>query len=349
MRPRATRIAGPATALGLALAAGLGSSTAMSSEAQADRRSAEIVPYKGWDRNLKLTNGDVELIVTLDVGPRILSYKTPGGPNVLKEFDDQLGKAGESTWQVRGGHRLWASPEDPDRTYVPDNGPVAHQELGAGAARFVLNPDPKHKLEKVVEVKLDATGTGVEVKHILTNRSGEPTEVAIWALTVMAPGGVEVIPLPAKAPHPGGPENGSLEKFAPAFPLVSWSYTDLADARYTLGTDAIVLRQDAAAKGPTKIGLALPTGVAGYLNGETLFIKRFPYKKGAAYPDFGSSYETFTNADMLEMESLGPLVRLGPNESVEHVERWELVEGAKAPKDDPAGLVRAVKPLLLKD
>jgi hypothetical protein len=32
----------------------------------------------------------------------------------------------------------------------------------------------------------------------------------------------------------------------------------------------------------------------------------------------------FTNEDMLEVETLGPLVKLAPGQSVEHVERWEL-------------------------
>jgi hypothetical protein len=45
------------------------------------------------------------------------------------------------------------------------------------------------------------------------------------------------------------------------------------------------------------------------------------------YPDGGCNFETFTNQTMLEAESLVPLVRLAPNESVEHVEHWELFDG----------------------
>ena len=57
----------------------------------------EKVEYRGWKNNLRLANGDVELIVTLDVGPRILSYRLADGKNVFKEYDAQLGKAGESS------------------------------------------------------------------------------------------------------------------------------------------------------------------------------------------------------------------------------------------------------------
>ena len=42
----------------------------------------------------------------------------------------------------------------------------------------------------------------------------------------------------------------------------------------------------------------------------------------AAYPDFGSTFEIFTNADILELETLGPLTTLAPGQSVSHTERW---------------------------
>jgi hypothetical protein len=54
----------------------------------------EIISYRGWGNTLRLANNDIELLVTTDVGPRILVYKTPLGENVLKTFDDQLGSSG---------------------------------------------------------------------------------------------------------------------------------------------------------------------------------------------------------------------------------------------------------------
>jgi hypothetical protein len=42
------------------------------------------------------------------------------------------------------------------------------------------------------------------------------------------------------------------------------------------------------------------------------------------YPDFGCSVEIFTNAAMLEVETLGPLTTLEPGSAVEHIEQWSL-------------------------
>src|SRR5581483_8622355 len=83
----------------------------------------ELVEYGGWKNNLKIGNGTVELIVTLDVGPRVISYKPAAGANVFHEAANELGKSGEPKWVARGGHRLWTAPEDLTRTYAPDNGP----------------------------------------------------------------------------------------------------------------------------------------------------------------------------------------------------------------------------------
>src|SRR5262249_25565750 len=103
--------------------------------------TVEKVEYKGWKNNLRLTNGQVELVATLDVGPRIIRFGFTGGENAFKEYPDQLGKTGEKDWQNRGGHRLWHAPEAMPRTYFPDNGPVAWKELSEGVVRLTPAPE----------------------------------------------------------------------------------------------------------------------------------------------------------------------------------------------------------------
>jgi hypothetical protein len=110
--------------------------------------------------------------------------------------------------------------------------------------------------------------------------------------------------------------------------MAIWPFFDFKDPRWAFGSRYITLRQNPR-KGPTKIGLAHTLGWVGYLNGGTLFVKRFAYQEGKTYPDNGSNFETFTNEDMLEIESLGPLTRLAPGRPVEHTERWELVGGVE--------------------
>jgi hypothetical protein len=285
----------------------------------------ETVEYAGWKNNVRLTNGDAELIATLDVGPRIIGYRLSGGKNMFKEYPEQLGRSGESEWMIRGGHRLWAAPEEVERTYALDNGPVKWRELGPGSVRLTPAPETAFGLLKEMDLKLDPAGSRVTVTHRIKNVGSKPTELAPWALSVMAPGGIEIIPLPPKKPHPGSPKNArSADDFAPNQLLRLWPFTDLKDPRWSFGAKYITLRQDPS-RGPTKLGLAHRMGSVGYLNGGTLFVKRLGFQEGKGpYPDGGCNFETFTNEDMLEIESLGPLVRLMPGESVELEEHWQL-------------------------
>jgi len=61
-----------------------------------------------------------------------------------------------------------------------------------------------------------------------------------------------------------------------------------------------------------------------YWNAGTLFVKRFRHHEWAEYPDTGTSYQTFTNEDMLEMETVGALCNLLPGQSAQLEETWEL-------------------------
>ena len=305
----------------------------------------EVIEYRGWKNNLRLTNGDAELVVTLDVGPRVISYRLPGGFNVMKNYDSMMGGTGEAEWQIRGGHRFWLAPEDLTRTYFPDNRPVKWEEIGKHAARFTPPPESEYGIQKVMELRLGDRGTRVEVTLRVTNVGKEPTELAPWGPTVMSPGGVEIIPLPPKRNHPGHPRNAkSPADFGPNQEVILWPYFDFADTRWSFGAKYVFLRQDVN-KGPTKIGLAHRGGWVGYLNSGVLFVKRFDYREGAVYPDRGTRYQTFSNEDMLEMETCGELVTLEPGKSAELIESWELI-GNVPPVKTEADVDRVILPLV---
>ena len=64
-----------------------------------------------------------------------------------------------------------------------------------------------------------------------------------------------------------------------------------------------------------------------YIREGYLFVKGIAYTEGRHYPDDGSNFETFTNSEMLEVESLGPLDRIAPGTAIEHREQWWLLKG----------------------
>ena len=85
----------------------------------------------------------------------------------------------------------------------------------------------------------------------------------------------------------------------------------------------VQFRQDPSL-GPGKLGIAHREGWVAYCLEGFVFIKRFGFADGKAYPDGGMNFETFANEEILELESIGPLVTLCPDESTSHEETWSL-------------------------
>jgi hypothetical protein len=293
--------------------------------------------YRGWPNCYRVSNGEVELIVTSDVGPRIIRYGFVGGQNLFKEYDEQMGKHGESSWQARGGHRVWMSPEDPVLTYALDNTPI-HAEIKGDVLELTGNVEKETGLQKQMLVKLAGTGSSVEVVHKITNKGSQPRQFAVWALTMMAQGGVGITAFPPRGTHE--------KDLGPTNPLVMWAYTDFSDRRWQFTGKYLLLRQDPKNTNSQKAGLFNRDTVGAFLLGSDLFIKRTTAQEAGRHPDFGCSYETFTNEQFLEMETLGELSDVRAGGSLEHSEHWSLHRNVNIPAWTDADIDRALLPLL---
>jgi hypothetical protein len=282
-----------------------------------------MINSHGWKNNLHLSNGRIELIITLDVGPRIIHLAHQGGSNVFKEFSQQLGQAGESEWMIRGGHRFWISPETQETgyTYASDNVPVPYEKLGNNHYKITSLANQEDGWEKELEIKLEEGKDQVSLIHRIIATKDLSFPIAPWALTVMAAGGLAIIPQPERGNHPAD--------LLPNRKMILWPYTDLQDSRYSLVWPNILVqqRQDPDTT-PTKIGLVHQTGWVGYHVGDSLFAKSISYTPEANYPDMGVNFELFSNNEMLELESVAPLVTLKKNQSTEHHETWILKKTA---------------------
>ena len=296
----------------------------------------EKMEFGGWANCLRIANDHAELIITLDVGPRIISYQhLPGGKNVLKTNADELGKSGEDHFVARGGHRFWVAPEN-DLTYLPDNSTVTEEVLPNGV-RLANTTGP---IKKELTITLASDTSAVTLAHRAINVGTVPVTLATWGITVMEPGGLEIIPRPPLGEHP--------RDLLPNRMLVLWPYTDTSDDRWRWGREFITLRQTPHTP-PTKLGLRHRVGWVGYLMRSALFIKTVAFEEGATYPDFGCNFETFSNAQMLEIETLSPLRTLAPGESVGHTEAWRLFGSLSDPDSlKESALAEWLAPFLAK-
>ena len=288
------------------------------------------ITYKNFGRCVKLDNGTASVIITVDVGPRIISYCLNGRENMLledvdREFRDDSQELrdyfGEGkTWYIYGGHRLWSSPESYPHSYVPDNEPVmwSRADMGENVGICLTSPVTRTGQQHTTYVWLDRDNAGtskVQICHNITNVSGAIVTLAPWAMTVCAAGAVEIFPQSAR-------DNGLLSNRRNVF----WSYSDISDERFFLGNKYGTLRQVKGAPGKFKIGMNNEDGWAAVVNRGQIFLKNFHMEIDGNYPDYGCNFETFTNGIFLECESLGELKTLKNGQKVSLVEDWELIE-----------------------
>ena len=270
-----------------------------------------------WGHCLSIKNDQVELLIPYEFGPRVIHYGFLGEKNHFAEFPAHKADQNQEKWHSYGGHRLWHGPEDLLRTYIPDNDPIS---IDSSNTSILLKQkiEARTQLQKTMEIRLDPTGTHVQITHRIYNHSLFEIRLAVWAVSVMATQGRAILPLPPRGSHG--------ENLRAQTSLNLWAYTNLKDTRWQFGQKHITFSQDPANSDPQKIGISRSGGWLAYLNENQAFIKKCAYVENQSYPDENSTFEIYADHKCVELESLSPLTTIAPGNCAELVEDWALLK-----------------------
>lgn len=280
------------------------------------------VEYKNYGKCAVFVRGGTKVMVTLDVGPRIIWFGTEDFNFLNEDLDRNVNKGGDyfdenygkgTTWYLYGGHRVWKSPEDLE-TYTPDNFPVECKEREWGGS-FTCRAGLR--IDHTLDIELAEDGA-LTVLNTLTNK-GEARELSVWGLTVAAKGGTLVLPL-----------NDPVDDLNPVYNVVRWPYNDPEDERLRVGEKFLTLRQTDRPEA-IKIGTFAKKGEAYYAIGDKV-MKWECVPEDGVYGDFWCNFESYTNAHILEVEWLSRRVTLGKGESFTMPEKWSVAELASLPE-----------------
>ena len=279
--------------------------------------------FENYGNCLSISNGAIEAIVTIDVGPRIIYFGFIGGENVLytdlnREYcsadPSMLERYGENAQCFcYGGHRLWTSPERMPESYYPDNRPVVYAILPESVS-FSQPPQEENGLSLTMEIMMADGAKDMMVVHSAQNLARDSLLEGLSGCTMLRPGGTLIIPQ--------NPIDES--KYAPNRNYAFWPYARVNDKRITFREKYITIKQDSSIPSPFRMGTDNYSNWAAYLNQGLLFVKHYVHNKNARYPDFNSSFEAYTDDKMLEVKTLSPLYRMEPKEIIRHVENWSL-------------------------
>jgi len=291
-------------------------------------REGEFAPY---GKCLYISNDCCEAAVTLDIGPRIISFKALGGESFMFTDADKpmttdhpsiKASYGKDAYRFFGGHRLWWTPERLPETYFPDEDPVAY-EVSGDTVTFTPPAQPSG-VQLVVAVTMDADKPALTIAQKVINTSDETRRHAAWGITQCRAGGVCVAPQNTRECSPLANRM-----------FVHWCYNDMLDKRFNPGAKYITLRQDTTADRAFKYGFNNEAGWCGYAIDGQLLYKEFGFDAEAVYPDYGCNFESYTNDVALEIESLSGELDLAPGAAVSLTETWTVLPLACG-KDMPA-------------
>ena len=246
----------------------------------------------------------VDYLTTL--GPRIIGlYAKKAGIDLLAKTPDVHWPTPHGEYYLHGGHRLWTAPEDPFYT-CPEEDMSVDEEKDNIILRSNIDASG---LEKELSFQLDENC--VRLVHRVTWHGIESIELAPWAITQMHLGGMAILP------------QSRSEGLQPNRNIVFWPYSRVKDGRLELHDD-LILVHGRAAEESFKIGSYNSDGWIAYALETALFVKRFSVDPTNRYPDMGCNVETYVKDSCIELETLGRLKKLHPNESVEYQEIWEV-------------------------
>jgi hypothetical protein len=265
-----------------------------------------------------LENDSLRLDYLSESGPRIVRLCLKNsGKNLLVELPEAVLDSSAGDFHLRGGHRLWHSPEYRPRTYLPDDDPIRVERLEDGV-RLVQPVEQGSGIQKNIEIHLPASGTHFTLAHSLVNEGPWPVELAPWAISMLPLGGVALLPFqPASSSKTGLLHDRRLSL---------WPYTQVDDPRLMV-RDAYIALLGQPRPTAVKIGIFNSFGLEAYYCDRTLLIKRFDPQEGQVHPDFGCNSEVYIKDTFTELESLGAMTLLEPGQAAFHTEKWEIYPG----------------------
>jgi hypothetical protein len=115
----------------------------------------------------------LEVIVTLDIGPRIMHFSLPGRGNILED-ETNLSEMlpGGSMWRIYGDHRAWHSPEPLPRSNISDSFPLDKFELQDDRIIMYQKEESWTKIVKSIVIHIGEDS--VRVTNNLTNNVAYP-------------------------------------------------------------------------------------------------------------------------------------------------------------------------------
>lgn len=254
-----------------------------------------------------ISNKIIKLIITIDSGPRIISFSYMNQKNILLCEQDN-----NNYDPLKCGHRLWFNQQTIPDPYFLDNNKVIYTPLQNGV-KFSNSLSEKLGIELNLEILLSPDALDVMIVHEATNVSKEDMTLALIASTSVNEKGILIAPITQED-----------DQTYPTRSFALWSYANINDPRFSYSNKYITLKHDNKNENQFKFGINDRDGYVSYLLDDMLFTKRYVHNKDARYLDFGTSLQVYMDKNYTIIDTISPLYNVKPNDTIKHVENWSI-------------------------
>ncbi len=254
---------------------------------------------------VQLNNDDIQVTVTLDYGPRIVSVrKNEGIQFVYNGKDPAIDRP--------CGHKMRITFDKSTNGIYCDNSPVRYSPMGSGV-RFVQTVTEPVQMEAIMDVYFSENGD-LTVEHSIFNKSKEALKLSIYTETPFNKDGFVFIT-----------QGSAVSPERPGRIMTLWDGCKWSDERLYVGDDFVTVKSvDGEEKPRLKIGINDTKGVAGYICGSAGLIKRYTHNPTALYPFYNCSAFATENSGYLSVQMTSPFYLVEPDEAVRHIEIWNI-------------------------
>lgn len=248
------------------------------------------------DTTVELATAAARAIVSVEPYPRVVAFSLSDGESVLLDAEHRY--AGVRTW--------FMEPTQVKHSGRPANRKARVVEQSQQRVLIEAEPDQTTQLQVLMDITLDAEQPRLIIKHGLRNLAEAPRTIAAWGIvSVRHEGRLE---LATEAPDFTGRQLVYLFNTRPNHPAFDYPPDRMTVDLRKMGDTAI------------KAGAATSTGQAVWIKGDQHLIVRSTREAGD-YPEGGANATVYASGvggqhHWAELESVGPLRRVGPGEVV---------------------------------
>lgn len=250
--------------------------------------------WNNWEVMI-CTTGELELIVGISSGPRILSLRHIGYENLLYQ-DTTNFRVGD--WRIYGGHRFTVAPET-DESYYPDNEPCQTELINS--ALLIVARERSSGIQLSLLISETDDGGGFDIQHLLNNKGKEEWVGALWAITCV-------------------PRSAQVSTTCSTSAINFWPGTDPSNWQQV---NQQIMIKPGGFRGKAGWHQA-PVSLTALQNQGTLIIQHSEISTPKECVDKGSNVEVFVCPDFIELETLSKQLVIPAGQSGQHLQQWKI-------------------------